>query len=233
MARANLNITAQLRETFLSSQEESSNVRSIIVKIVKEDLVQSSLLERKGNAEKDFDNDMRNNLNENDACLVIFCLDTSGKGRKWLLFSWIPDGCKVRDKMLYSSSREDLKKGLGLGFFSFDYGGNLLSDIKWSHFQAYCNRDLNDPDLLTATERLIIEENALVNNEIVSNKSSTMSVIPFKLGGGVAEAFNKIKTGDVNWIEMSVVSEVIQLESTNTVDSKASLQHHINIENAR
>ncbi|CAM9837470.1 unnamed protein product, partial [Phaeothamnion confervicola] len=51
-------------------------------------------------------------------CIFLFRLGqdgTSSAARKWLLVAYVPDDAPVRQKMLYSSSRQDLKAALGQG----------------------------------------------------------------------------------------------------------------------
>ena len=43
---------------------------------------------------------------------------------------------KVRDKMLYSSSKQDIRQGLGLGFFEGEYYANVLSDLTFESLVA-------------------------------------------------------------------------------------------------
>lgn len=43
---------------------------------------------------------------------------------------------KVRDKMLYSSSKQDIRQGLGLGFFEGEYYANVLSDLSFESLLA-------------------------------------------------------------------------------------------------
>lgn len=76
---------------------------------------------------------------------------------QWLMVTWIPDGCKVRDKMLYSSSREDLKRTIGMGYFKSEYAANYLSDISWEMFQKSLVKEI-DASVLTENERLALEE---------------------------------------------------------------------------
>jgi len=46
---------------------------------------------------------------------VLFCTDESaspdGGARKWALVSWVPDLCRPKDKMLYSSVRSRSLQG--------------------------------------------------------------------------------------------------------------------------
>lgn len=43
--------------------------------------------------------------------------------------------------MLYSSSREDLKKTLGLGYFSSEYYANSIEDMTWRQVSDYMSSD--------------------------------------------------------------------------------------------
>ena len=43
---------------------------------------------------------------------------------------------KVRDKMLYSSSKQDIRQGLGLGFFEGEYYANVASDLTFESLVA-------------------------------------------------------------------------------------------------
>ena len=63
----------------------------------------------------------------------------------------------MRDKMLYSSSKEDLKRSLGGGYFKTEYAGNVIADVTWDSYLASLERGL-DVDLLTETEKLVLEE---------------------------------------------------------------------------
>lgn len=63
--------------------------------------------------------------------------------------------------MLYSSSREDLKKSLGLGYFVGEYYANSLSDMTWNQFIEYISRERIDGPL-TLKEQLILEEKVLL-----------------------------------------------------------------------
>jgi hypothetical protein len=59
--------------------------------------------------QRDFDDVVRGSLHPSEASLVLVRLNEEGLGQaRWMLLSWVPDGCKVRDKMLFSSSREGI-----------------------------------------------------------------------------------------------------------------------------
>lgn len=58
--------------------------------------------------------------------------------------------------MLYTSSREDLKRTLGLGYFKAEYAANVKEDLTWSQLQAHLNDE--GKAIYSASEILIKEE---------------------------------------------------------------------------
>ena len=117
MARANLSIDQNIYETFISAQEKSSQIRCLKINIAEEKLVLGGVIEKIGDLSTDFNN-LREILDDNEASLLLFSLgssEDSSEALKWILIAWVPDTCKVREKMLYSSSREDIKRFLGFG----------------------------------------------------------------------------------------------------------------------
>jgi hypothetical protein len=64
--------------------------------------------------------------------------------------------------MLYSSSREDLKRGIGAGYFPFEYAGNYRSEMTWEQYTKSLHREF-DEDILTERERLLLEEKVCVS----------------------------------------------------------------------
>ena len=143
----------------MSAQQFSIGTRCIKVLIEGETLILSSIIPRVTNAQEDFDSLATSTLDANQATILLFCLsDQAIEKQNWLLLSFIPDGCKVREKMLYSSSREDLKRAMGLGFFSQDYSANTLPEIKWVHLKAYMSNDHRKEEYLSEKEKMIREE---------------------------------------------------------------------------
>lgn len=138
MARANLNVSQQLQSEFQKAQEPSSKIRAVKAVINEEEISFASSLTIERTAEHDFNALVLSILKETEAAMILFRLgdDAKDKTKKWLLIAWIPDGCKVRDKMLYSSSRDDLKRNLGLGLFGPDYAASSVSEITWEGYVA-------------------------------------------------------------------------------------------------
>jgi len=171
MARANLNIDAQINDQFILAQD-AKNVRILKIKILGENLSLDSVILKSNTAEVDFNTILIECLEQDNASFILFCLSDDVHSssasamqidhQDWLLIAWVPDTCRVRDKMLYSSSREDLKKSLGLSYFKAEYSPNQHSDISWSLFQSSIDKQF-DIDILTESERLLLEEKQLVS----------------------------------------------------------------------
>ncbi len=169
MARANLTFSSEIQDAFLAAQDSSSVVRSLIISISGETILLSQTTNISGSTSEDFDA-IRNILKPNEAALVLFCLSEKVEGNsanQWMLLAWVPDSCKVRDKMLYSSSKEDVKRNIGLGYFTHEYSANSIEDVSWAQYQNYISKDNNDV-YLTNTERLILEEKVkhIINNTL-------------------------------------------------------------------
>ncbi len=162
MARANLNIQQAIQDCFYAAQE-SKSVRIINIKIRGEELVLENSLEKQSGAHDDFNYVLPSTLSETEACFSLFNISTNClEAQQWILVAWVPDGCRVRDKMLYSSSREDLKRSLGLGYFKTEYVANQFSDLTWEQY-LQSQRNEFDLSVLTETERLIMEEKVRSN----------------------------------------------------------------------
>lgn len=161
MARANLTLTQEVFDAFLAAQD-TRDVRLLVVKIRDESLVLDAVVNKVASVSEDFNSLLPQYLQEDQAAFGIFSLRDEPEGSSaWTLIAWVPDGCRVRDKMLYSSSREDLRRGLGLGYFKSEYGANLLTDLTWEQYEISQKRE-ETSETLTETERLVLEEKVLL-----------------------------------------------------------------------
>ena len=168
MARANLNIQTQINEEFLRAQD-SGDVRLLKVKIQDEDLILDGIVNKVGTPSDDFNTVLLDSIADDQALFVLFrASDDSQESSPWCMVAWVPDGCRVRDKMLYSSSREDLKRSLGLGFFKSEYAANQRSDLIWSQYQQSLDRNF-DANVLTESERLVLEEKVNLSYNLKTN----------------------------------------------------------------
>eukprot|EP01031_Cornospumella_fuschlensis_P028284 gene28284-34152_t len=226
MARANLLVDEQVNEKFLAAQE-SRSVRLILLKIVNESIVFHDELSKQSDAAEDFNTILPSAFVANEASFGLFnVVDDVTAPQAWCLVVWIPEECRVRDKMLYSSSREDLRKKLGLGYFKADYPANQYEDLTWDQYQSSLDKNF-DIDVLTENERLVLEEKVLASSESTLTKATALGIIPFALSEDVQQQLAAFKAGDVNWLEMNVANEVVQLINARTVGEEGGYAQYL------
>lgn len=171
MARANLLVHDEVIEKFLAAQD-SRSVRLILLKIVEESIVFHDEVAKESDVSEDFNTILPRSLPPNEAVFGLFnVVDDVNAAQSWCVVVWIPEECRVRDKMLYSSSREDLRKKLGLGYFKADYPANQYEDLTWDQYLGTLDKNF-DIDVLTDTERLVLEEK--VGKEKICNAISLL-----------------------------------------------------------
>lgn len=160
MARANLHVNPAVNQNFYLAQE-TRDVRFIKIGIDGEDIVVSSVVNKVGDVEHDFDSILVDSLLDTEASIIFLCLtDSPTDSMTWSLITWVPEGCPVRDKMLYSSSKEDLKRAIGLGHFKTEYSANCRSDLKWEEYLDSLKKEFSLENL-TESERLLKEEKVI------------------------------------------------------------------------
>lgn len=58
-------------------------------------------------------------------------------GFEWLLLLYIPDGSSVKDRMIYASTRELLRRQLGTSYFGEEMHGSSAADLTLEAFQHH------------------------------------------------------------------------------------------------
>lgn len=220
MARANLSVNAAISEAFVAANSIDSSIRLLKVSIEHstESLILNSVFNKVGSRSDDFDNIIKTVVTENEASLLLFNLNDGQNSNEWGLLAWIPDLCRVRDKMLYASSREDLKRTLGIGYFVSEYYISNILELNWVAYQDSTKKGNSDKNILSTKEQLILEEKSLTQSESANTRSSAMTVLPFKIAPEVLESFTQFNSKEVNWIELTMEStETIRLVSSRKI----------------
>lgn len=154
MARAYLKVDEGLVEAFVGCQEDNT-VRWVKARIEEEEVVLAGTGKADGTAEEDF----RSLADEVSIDEPVFFLFSTGD-RRWMVVAWVPDAAAPRLKMLYSSSREDLKTGLGSGYFlERDYCANAVGDLRtYPCAEEKTDAPLTESEVLLAEEKLLEKE---------------------------------------------------------------------------
>lgn len=115
MARAQLLLSAELERAFADAQ--GGGVRYVKASIEGETFALASVGAASADVRADAAHVATSELVPTSAAFVFFCLDVNAPALRWVLLAFVPEAVSVRDKMLYSSSRESLKKQLGNNYF--------------------------------------------------------------------------------------------------------------------
>jgi len=214
MARANLFVSEELRNSFVAAQDDRS-VRWLRATIDRETI--ALLEQRAGSPSVDADFDALSDvLQENGASFVLFCEDedqSADAARRWILISWVPDLCRPRDKMLFSSSRENLKRTLGIGYFAHEYYVNEFAELTWGAFQQSIAKGAAP---LSEAEILAKEESRLEKD--TSIRSNAMGEIPFEFLPDAVDGLTAFKTKSVNLLLLALVGEQISSTGSAQID---------------
>ncbi|CAH0520304.1 unnamed protein product [Peronospora belbahrii] len=166
MARANLLLSAELERAFANAQ--SGKLRYVKILIQEESFVLSAT----GPATSEPDNDVTqlvtSCLEAEEAAFVLLCPDTNVSALRWVLLAFVPETVSVRDRMLYSSSRDSLKKQLGLNYFSGEFHATELSEVTWENFLEARKKQAADAPL-SESERLL-KEAAMLERDTNENQ---------------------------------------------------------------
>jgi len=228
MARANLAIGADLQASFTGAQEDKS-IRWIEAKVEGEAVILGNIGTTGTSIAEDFDA-LSTILSDRSATFLIFAVDETpepGFPRSFVLISWVPDLCPVREKMLISSSLEQLKTTLGSSNFESDYHCTEPSDISWTMYKE--SRNASDEKVLTDHERIKAEIDAQESAGKAVTKAVAMGSVNFPLEDTLRDQLDAFLKGSVNVIECSITpKETIDLTKSYSLDLPAtSIGEHI------
>ncbi|KAI6009399.1 hypothetical protein F5J12DRAFT_37253 [Pisolithus orientalis] len=147
-ATSGIGLSAELTRAF-SAAVETQNIRFIKVVIRNESLVPVTSVDVTGSLEEDLAL-LDSRLAENDPCYILARLDDPSS--EWLLISYVPDSAKVRDKMLYASTRNSLSKSLGSTVFTDSLFATSKADVTPEGYAAH-KRHQAAPQPLSAREQ--------------------------------------------------------------------------------
>lgn len=127
MARALLQLSGELERAFVDAQ--SGRVRFVKAQIEGESFVLAGSAAATSDPSADVTQLVDGgalSLRAGEAAFVLLCPDVGVSALRWVLLAFVPEAASVRDKMLYSSSRESLKKQLGQNYFVGEFHATEL-----------------------------------------------------------------------------------------------------------
>ncbi|KAJ7461017.1 hypothetical protein B0H11DRAFT_2057824 [Mycena galericulata] len=150
-AISGIGVSADLSAAFSRAVEERQT-RFIKVSIQNESLVHDLSVPTRGSLKEDLAQlqDSDEILQDNIPAYLLTKLDDPPA--EWLAIYYVPDTAKVRDKMLYASSRASLLKTLGSTLFSDSIFATSKTDLTPEAYAAH-RRHVTAPNPMSASEQ--------------------------------------------------------------------------------
>jgi twinfilin-like protein len=155
MALSGISTSAEVKDAFANARQ--GGVRWLKLRINDTTVELDRTYPLSDSLSSDYDT-MYDAVQENEPAYFVFRLDSKRddiQSYEWLIILYVPDKCKVREKMLYSSTVDGVKRDLGSPFFAGDYHISVkkelhYSDFNWTHKSQ---RHIHSKDMYTEEVR--------------------------------------------------------------------------------
>jgi len=168
-------------------------------------------------------------------CYILYRLpDTPSGAASWALFCYVPDKSKVKDKMLYASSRANLKQQLGNNYFTDEVFGTVVGDFSLNGYHHHVQSKKVEAPL---TEQEQIKNQEKTSGEIYSGGQSTyIHGVSFPVDVNVSNAVKELlKGGNTNYVRIAIdiEKERIILDSKSSIANFSLLSNEISTDEPR
>ncbi|KAL4254077.1 actin-binding proteins ADF family protein [Abortiporus biennis] len=223
-ATSGITVSEELSTTF-GNAINSPNVRFLKISIRNESLVPDTTVNATGSLEDDLNN-LTNFLEDNVPAYVLVKLD--GPSSEWLAIHYVPDTAKVRDKMLYAASRNNLTKSLGAAHFADTIFATSKDDVTADAYRKH-KAHLAAPKPMSAREKEL-EAVKVAEREAggtfyegrAARKNHIGTHVGFQWDEDVQAAIKELSEGDGNRIVLASVdpsTETLKLHSSAECDA--------------
>eukprot|EP01114_Cavostelium_apophysatum_P012580 TRINITY_DN284_c0_g1_i1.p1 TRINITY_DN284_c0_g1~~TRINITY_DN284_c0_g1_i1.p1 ORF type:complete len:338 (+),score=94.82 TRINITY_DN284_c0_g1_i1:40-1053(+) len=207
-------VSAGLKDSFGSSVS-SRDKRIIKVQIENDELVEVNSAPISGSWEDDIAV-IPSLLEQDKPAFILFRLDTDTP--QYTLFCYVPDKAKVKEKMLYASTRSNLKQQLGLSYFTDEVFGTVLADFSKDGYKHHMNSKKSDAPL---TEQEQTKKNELESGPIYTGGQTTyVHGVSFPVEQQANDAINNLIQGKHNYVQIAIDcdNEKVTLDHAGNVD---------------
>ncbi|KAI8889631.1 actin depolymerizing protein [Backusella circina FSU 941] len=227
--QSGIQVSEELSKLFADAVA-SGETRIIRVSIEKESLIPSGTSPVESSFEQDYPN-VEKELADNKPSYVFVRLDekASSSGEyKWLFLCYVPDNAKVRDKMLYASTRATLTKELGDYRFVDNIYGTEKAEFTLEGYKKHLkHKEAEAP--LTRREQELAEIKA-AEAKVVSDYQGTTTRkayapgVSFPLTEKAKEALVELtkpkEERTSNFVSLHLDSEKVDLDNVANVETK-------------
>jgi twinfilin-like protein len=190
-------VSSKLRDSFGTAI--SGNTRLVKVQIENEELLPITTKPSRGSFEDDLSL-IPDLLDAGVPSYIIF--KTDGDQASFVLFCYVPSKSKVKDKMLYASTRSNLKQQLGNNYFADEVFGDQASDFSVQGYRHHVESKKVEAPL---TEQEQIKQSERESGEIYSGGASTyVHGVAFPVEASATNAVKKLIKGEVDYVEIAI-----------------------------
>lgn len=201
----------------------SGSNRYIIVRIDNELLVKSYAHPLGASLESDW-----KTISQNIGDGAAYVLVRKAGPKEWLSITYVPDGTKIKDKMVYAATKATLLSHLGYQNFSDELHANNQEELSWEHYQGTLKPSL----CYSHAEEIRMEVNKLEDAERTfrSQKARPLSgsggyhsvAMPFS--ASAKSSMQEFANGTANFVELTIndAKTGVDATKTKTVDTSSA-----------
>ncbi|KAG2202383.1 hypothetical protein INT47_008854 [Mucor saturninus] len=224
--QSGIQVSEELSKLFADAVSSGSS-RIIRVSIEHESLVPNGTLAVKDGFEEDYKNNIEQYLDTTTPAYIFVRLDekTSTNEYKWLFLCYVPDHAKVRDKMLYASTRATLTRELGDYRFVDSIYGTEKSEFTWEGYKKHLAHKAAEAPLTRREQELVevkaAEAQTVSDYQGTTTRKSFTPGIAFPLTEKAVEALSHLAKEDrsFNFVSLHLDNEKIDLDKTAQVST--------------
>ncbi|TPX45563.1 hypothetical protein SeMB42_g00655 [Synchytrium endobioticum] len=201
-----------LLTTFLKADP---SIRAIQIVISNEQLIAQDTINATSTWEADFPA-LQSWLTPTSPCFILYRMDsqTPSGDTDWIIMQYVPDNARVRDKMLYASSRATLTKELGDSKFIDSVYGTTPAEFTHA---AYTHHTASKHAAAPKTPReLEIDRARMAENGEIGASARRMLVaspaIGFPFTPAVLTHLRTFSSGDINVLQLRIDGESIDVD---------------------
>ncbi|KAI8376701.1 hypothetical protein EDC96DRAFT_282352 [Choanephora cucurbitarum] len=224
--QSGIQVSEELSQVFTQAVSKG-DIRILRVSIEKESLVPNGTSAVQDDFETDYKKFIDNYLDNTTPAYIFVRFDEKGTAGeyKWLFLCYVPDGAKVRDKMLYASTRATLTKELGDYRFVDNIYGTEKSEFTWEGYKKHLAHKAAEAPLTRREQELAeikaAEVKAVSDYQGTTTRKSYAPGVAFPLTDKAVKGLQELaKTREertTNFVSLYLENEKIDLDSSTKI----------------
>ncbi|KAJ9064760.1 Twinfilin-1 [Entomophthora muscae] len=219
-----IQVSQELQELFSkANQKPAENSLRLIKATISEDVVAVFATYP---AEGDWQNDFHllSEAGNKEAAYLFYRIDQEEASEKsgWVLFTYIPDGAKVKDRMIYAATKATVIRQLGASNILQSIHSTSQEDLSLEGYQQYLAQSQAEAPL---TEEESIRQQLKKTEEITAygttSRSSHVSNVNLTLDPETYSILDDYLAGNTNLVMLDIDSKT---EKVHAIDSGCSSQ---------